>query len=180
MEEDAPHDDEYAEICGGDAEVLSDGQVASDGDESPGCSPTRNTLSSVSHVFGTHEEMDVESDHKEKTPLVWQKWHQPSPKEETSSKESEESSSEEEQPTDEALRDKTQQWAQCLDTNFDAWWCKKIAKGLPGWVTRDTMICDLPKHGKVQPNHPDLVGPLLEYTLDRQVFTFMICAGSTS
>ena len=23
---------------------------------------------------------------------------------------------------------------------------------------RDTMICDLPKHGKVQPNYPDLVG----------------------
>ena len=114
--------------------------------------------------------MDVESDHEEKTPPVWQKQCQPSPKEETSSKESEESSSEEEQPTNEALCDKAWQQAWHLDTNFDAWWHKKIAKGLPGWVTRDTMICDLPKHWKAQPNHPDLVGPPLEYMRDHQVF----------
>ena len=170
VEEDAPHDDEYVEISGGDAEVLSDGQVASDGDEGPGHSPIRNTLSSVSHVFGTHEEMDVESDHEEKTPPTWQKQCQPSPKEETSSKEFEESSSEEEQPADEALRDKGRQQAQHLDTNFDAWQCRKIAKGLLGWVTRDTMICDLPKHGKAQLNHLDLVGLPLEYMRDHQVF----------
>ena len=110
MEEDAPCDDEYAEVRDSDGEVLSDGQVASDGNEGPGCSPPRNTHSGVSHVFGTHEETDVESDHKEGTPLTWQKWRQPSPKEETSSHESEESSSsEEEQPTDEALRDKCRQ-----------------------------------------------------------------------
>ena len=132
MEEDAPCDDEYAEICGGDTEVLSDGQAASNGDEGLGHSPIRNTLSGVDHVFGTHEETDVESDHEEKTPPVWQKWYQPSPKEETSSKESEESSSEEEQPTDKALHDKAWQWARRLDTNFDAWWHKKITKGLPG------------------------------------------------
>ena len=163
MEEDAPCDDEYAEICGGDAEVLSDGQVASDGDEGPGCSPMGNTLSGVSHVFGTHEETDVEYNHEEKTPPVWQKWCQPSPKEETCSKESEESSSsEEEQLTDEALCNKARQWAQHMDTNFDAWQHKKITKGLPGWTARDTMICDLPKHGKAQPNHPDPVGPPLE------------------
>ena len=77
----------------------------------------------------------------------------------------ESSSSEEEQPTDEALHDKAQQWARCMDTNFDAWWCKKIAKGLPGWATRDTMICNLPEHGKAQ-----LMGPPLEYMCDRQVF----------
>ena len=100
-------------------------------------------------------------------PHQWQKQCQPSPKEDTSSKES---SSKEEQPTDKALRDKTQQWARCLDTNFDAWWCMKIAKGLLGWVARDIMICDLPKHGKVQPNHPDPMGPPLEYMHDRQVF----------
>ena len=170
MEEDAPHNDEYTEICGGDAEVLSDGQVASDGDEGLGHSPVRNTLSVVSHVFGTHEEMDIESNHEEKTPPVWQKQHQPSPKEETSSKESQESSSEEEQPTHEALHNKAQQQAWHLDTNFDAWWHKKIAKGLLGWVARDTMICDLPEHGKVQLNHPDLVGPPLEYMCNCQVF----------
>ena len=32
------------------------------------------------------------------------------------------------------------------------------------------MICDLPKHSKVQPNHPDLVGPPLDYMRKRQVF----------
>ena len=83
---------------------------------------------------------------------------------------SKESSSEEEQPTDEALCDKVRQRARHLDTNFDAWQRKKITKGLLGWVTRDTMICDLPKHGKVQPYHPDPVGPLLEYMHDHQVF----------
>ena len=166
MEEDAPHNNEYTEISGGDAEVLSDSQVASDGDEGPGCSPIRNTLSGVSHIFGAHEETDVKSDHKEKTPPARQKRCQPSPNEKTSSKESEESSSKEEQPTDEALRDKAWQWAQHLDTNFDAWWHKKIRKALPGWVMRDTMIWDLPKHGKVQPNHLDLVGPPLEYMRD--------------
>ena len=72
-EEDAPRDDEYAEVCEGDGEVLSDGQAASDGDEGPGRSPPRNTHSSVSHVFGTHEETDVESDHEEGTPPMWQK-----------------------------------------------------------------------------------------------------------
>ena len=67
-EEDAPHDDEYTEICEDDAEVLGDGQVASYGNEDPGHSPIQKTLSGVSHIFGTHEETDVESDHEEKTP----------------------------------------------------------------------------------------------------------------
>ena len=132
----------------GNTEILSNDQAASDGDEGLGHSPIRNTLSGVSHIFGAHEETDIESDHEEKTPPAWQKQCQPSPKEETSSKESEESSSEEEQPTNEALCDKAWQWAWCLDTNFDAWWHKKITKGLLGWVTRDIMICDLPKYGK--------------------------------
>ena len=32
------------------------------------------------------------------------------------------------------------------------------------------MICDLPKHGKVQPNHPDPVGLPLDYMSECQVF----------
>ena len=116
-----------------------------------------------------HEETDVESNH-EKVQPAWLKRHQPSSKEDTPSKELEESSSEEEQPTDEALCDKAWQQARHLDTNFDAWRHKKIAKGVPGWVARDTMICDLPKHGKVQLNHPDPVGPPLEDMHDHQVF----------
>ena len=170
MEEDAPHNDEYAEVHEGDGEVLSDGQVASNGDEGSGRSPPWNTHSSVSHVFGTHEETDGESDHGEGTTPMQQKRRQPSPKEETSSHGPESSSSVEEQLTDEALRDKCQQWPWHMDTNFDAWRCKKIAKGLPGWAARDTMICDLPEHRKVQPNHPDPVGPPLEYMRDCQVF----------
>ena len=85
-------------------------------------------------------------------------------------KDSSGSSSEEEQPTDKALHDKAQQRAQQLDMNFDAWWCKKIAKGITGWATRDTMICDLPNHGKPQPNHPDPVGLPLDYNGEHQVF----------
>ena len=54
--------------------------------------------------------------------------------------------------------------------NFDAWWCRKIVKGITGWATRDTMICDLLEHGKVQPNHPDSVGSPLDYMGERQVF----------
>ena len=32
------------------------------------------------------------------------------------------------------------------------------------------MICDLPEHGKAQPNHPDPVGPPLDYMGECQVF----------
>ena len=144
--------------------------MASDGDEGQGHSPIQNTLSGVNHIFGMHEETDAESDNEEKNQSTRQEQCQPSPKQDTPSKELSESSSEEEQPTDKALHDKAQQWALQLDTNFDAWWCKKIAKGVEGWATRDTMICDLPKHGKVQPNHPDLVGPPLDYMRECQVF----------
>ena len=81
------------------------------------------------------------------------------------SKESSESSSKEEQPTDKAW-----QWAWQLDTNFDAWWHKKNAKGIAGWAMRDTMICDLPEHRKAHPSHPDPVGPPLDFMGERQVF----------
>ena len=117
-----------------------------------------------------HKETDAESDTGEKIQSIQRKWCQPSPKEDTPSKDSSKSSSEEEQPTDEVLRNKAQQRAQQLDTNFDAWQCKKIAKGIAGWAMRDTMICDLPKHRKVQPNHPDLVGLPLDYMGECQVF----------
>ena len=60
--------------------------------------------------------------------------------------------------------------AQLLDTRFDAWHRNKIAKDVAGWATRDTMICDLPEHGKMQPNHPNPVGPPLDYMGECQVF----------
>ena len=169
-EEDAPCEDEDVVVSKGDAEVLSDGQVASDGDEGRGHTQIQNTLTGVSHIFGTHEETDTESDTEEKIQSILQKWHQPSPKEDMPPKDLSDSSSEEEQPTDEALCDKAHQQAQQLDTNFDVWQCKKIAKGVADWAMRNTMICDLPKHGKVQPNHPDPVGPPLDYMGECQVF----------
>ena len=169
MEKDTPHEDEYAEVHEGNAEVLSDGQAASNGNKGQNCPPIRNTLSGVSHIFGTHKETDPESDNEKIQSDRWKR-HQPIPKEDTPSKESSESSSEEEQPTDEALHDKAQQWAQQLDTNFDAWWFKKLAKGIAGWTMRNTMICNLPEHGKAQPNHPDPVGPPLDYMRKCQIF----------
>ena len=71
---------------------------------------------------------------------------------------------------DKALRDEARQKAQLLDTCFDAWHRKKIVKGIVGLATRDTMICDLPEHGKTQPNHPDLVGLPLDCMEECQVF----------
>ena len=169
-EEDAPHEDENTEAGKGEVEVLSNSQVASDGEEGQGCPQIQDTLTGISQVFGTHEDTDSESDPGEKIQSVQWKQHQPSPKEGTPPKDSSGSSSEEEQPNNKALHDKAQQRARQLHTNFDAWQCKKIAKGIAGWATRDTMICDLPKLGKAQPNHPDPVGPPLDYMGKHQVF----------
>ena len=93
-----------------------------------------------------------------------------SPKEDSPLKESSESSSEEELPTDEALHNEARQKAWLLDTCFDAWHHNKIAKDIMGWATRDTMICDLPEHGKMQPNHPDPMGQPLDNMGECQVF----------
>ena len=153
-EEDAPCEDENAEADKGEAETSSDSQVASDGKERQGCPQTQDTLSGISQVFSTHEDTNPESNPREKIQSIWQKWRQPSPKEDSPAKESSESSSEEELPMDEALRNEARQRAWQLDTHFNAWCHKKIAKGIAGWATRDTMICDLPEHGKAQPNHP--------------------------
>ena len=120
-EEDAPSEDEDAEAGKGEVEVLSNTQVASDGKDGQGWPQIQNTLTSISHIFGMHEETDAESDLGEKIQSICQKQHQPSPKEDTPSKDLSESSSEEEQPSDKALRDKARQRAWQLDTNFDAW-----------------------------------------------------------
>ena len=151
-------------------EVLSDGQVASDHEEGQGCPPIQDTLTGISQVFGMHEDTDSESNPREKIQSSQWKRCQPSPKKNMPPKDLSGSSSEEEQPTDEALRNKARQRARQWDTNFDAWWCKKIAKGITDWATRDTMICDLPEHRKLQPNHPDPVGLPLDYMGECQVF----------
>ena len=117
-----------------------------------------------------HEKTDAESDKEEKIQSARWKWCQPSPKEDMPSKESSESSSEEDQPANEALHDKAWQRARQLDTNFCTLQHKKIVKGFVGWATRDIKICDLPEHGKAQPNHPDPLGPPLDYMHEHQVF----------
>ena len=181
-EEDAPHEDEYAEAREGGAEVLSNGQVASDGDEGQDHFPIQNTLSGVSHIFGTHEESHAESDKEEKIQSAWQKWCQPSPKEDTPSKESSESSSEEDQPTDEALHDKAQQWAQQPDTNFNTWWRKKIAKGVAGWATRSVTSPSMERHNPIIQTW--WAYPWTTCTNAKSLMasdqTSMICASSTS
>ena len=53
---------------------------------------------------------------------------------------------------------------------FEAWHHNKITKGIAGWAARDTMICDLPEHGKMQLNYPNLVGSPLDYMEECQVF----------
>ena len=148
-EEDVAGEDENTKADKGGVKTSSDGQVASDGKEGQEHPQTQDTLTGISQVFGRHEDTDPEFNPGEKTQPIWQKWHPKSPKEDSPLKASSESSSEEEPPTDEALHDEARQKAWLLDTHFDAWCCRKIAKGVTDWTTRDTMICDLPKHGKM-------------------------------
>ena len=170
-EGDGAEEDDNAEEDKGGIETSSDGQVASDGEEGQEHPHTQDTLTGISQVFGKHEDTDPESEPGEKIQSVWQKQCPESPKEDSSLKDSSGSSfSEEESPTDEALYDRARQKAWLLDTHFEAWHQDKIAKGVAGWVTRDTMVCDLPEHGKTQPNHPSPVGPPLDYMGECQVF----------
>ena len=149
--ENAPCENENAKADKGGAETSSDSQVASDGEDGQACPQTQGTLTSISQVFSTHEDTDPKSDPREEIQSTWQKQCQTSPKGDSPPpKESSEASSEEEPPTDEALHNEARQRAQQLDTCFDAWHRKKIVKGIAGWATRDTMICDLPEHGKTQ------------------------------
>ena len=169
--EDAAGEDENTPADKGEAKISSNGQAASDGKEGPECPQTQDTLTGISHVFGTHEDTDPESDTGEKVQSIRQKRHPRSPREDSPPKESSDLSSEEAPPTDEALCNEARQRAQQLDTHFDAWCCKKIAKDVTGWATRDTMTCDLPEHKKTQPNHPDPVGLPLDYMRECQVFS---------
>ena len=169
-EEDVAGEDENAEADKGGVETSSNGQVASDGEQGQECPQTQDTLTSINQVFGRHKDTDPESDPGEKIQPIWQKWHPKSPKEDSPLKAPSESSSEEELPTDEALHDEARQKAWLLDTCFDAWHHRKITKGIARWATRDTMICDLPKHGKMQPNHTDPMGLPLDYMGECQAF----------
>ena len=170
-EGDSTEEDDNAEEEEGGIKTSSDGQVASDGEEGQEHPHTHDTLTGVSQVFGEDEDTYPELEPHKKIQSVWQKWHPESPKKDSPLKDSSgSSSSEEELPTNEALHDKARQKAWLLDTHFDAWHHNKIAKRVTGWVTRDSMICDLPKHGRMQPNHPYPMGPPLDYMGECWVF----------
>ena len=170
-EGDSAEEDDNAKEDKGGIETSSNRQVASDGEEWQECPHTQDTLTGVSQVFGKHEDTDPELDPGEKVQSIQQKWCPKSPKEDSPLKDSSESSSsEEEPPTGEALCDRASQKAWLLDTPFDAWRHNIIANGIVGWATRDTMICDLLKHRKMQPNHPDPVGLPLGYMGECWVF----------
>ena len=169
-EGDGAEEDDNAEEKGR-IETSSDGQVASDGEGWQECPHTQDTLTGISQVFGEHDDTDPELDPGEKIQSIWQKRHPKSPKEDSPLKDFSKSlSSKEEPPTDKALCNGARQKAQLLDTHFDAWCRDKMANSVVGWATRDTMICDLPKHGKMQPNHLNLVGPPLDYMGECWVF----------
>ena len=150
-EEDIAGEDENTKADKGGVKTSSNGQVASDGEEGQECPHTQDTLTSVSQVFSTHKDTDPEFDPEEKIQFIQQKWRPKSTKEDSSLRESSKSSSEEVPPTDKALHGEARQKAQLLDTHFDAWHHKKIAKGIAGWATRDTMICDLHAMGRHSP-----------------------------
>ena len=169
-ERDGAGEDDNAEEDKGGIKTSIYGQAASDGKDRPECPHTQDTLTSVSQVFDGDEDTDPESDPGEKIQSIWQKQCPKSPKEDSPLKESSESSSEEEPPMDEALHNEARQKPWLLDTRFDIWHRNKIAKNIAGWATRDTMICDLLEHGKMQPNHPDPVGPPLDYMGECQIF----------
>ena len=82
-EEDATGGDENAKADKGGVETPSNGQVASDGEEGQVHPQTQDTLTSISQVFGTHEDTNPESDPGEKIQSVWQNWHPTSPKEDS-------------------------------------------------------------------------------------------------
>ena len=168
---DGAEEEDNAEEDKGGVKTSSDGQEASNGENWQEHPHTQDTLTGVSQLFGKHEDTDPKLDPGEKVLSAQQNWHQNSPKEDSPQKDSSESSSsKEELPTDEALHDGTRQKVWLLDTCFDAWNCNKIATSIAGWVTRDAMICYLPKHGKMQPNHPNPMGLPLDYMRECRVF----------
>ena len=74
----AEEDDNAKEDKGG-IETSSDGQVASDGEAWQEHPHTQDTLTSVSQVFGEHEDTDPDSDPGEKIQFIWQKWRRTAP-----------------------------------------------------------------------------------------------------
>ena len=116
-------------------ETSSDEQEASKGEDQQKHPHTQDTFTSVSQLFGKHEDTNPESDSGEKVQTAQQKQHKDSPKEDSPKKDSSRSSSsEEELPTNKALQDGARQKARLLDTCFDSWHRDKIANNVVGWA----------------------------------------------
>ena len=96
-------------------ETSSDEQEASDGEDQQECPHTQDTLTSVSQLFGEHEDTDPKSDSGEKVQTARQKQCKDSPKEDSPTKISSGSSSSKEEPlTNKAVRDGARQKHNCL------------------------------------------------------------------
>ena len=136
----SPEEEDNTEAGKSGIETSSDEQEASNGEDQQECLRTQDTLTSVSQLFGEHEDTNPESDSGEKVQTTWQKQHKDSPKEDSPKENSPKkgssrsSSSEEELPTNKVLQDGVRQKAWLLDTRFDAWHHDKIANNVAGWV----------------------------------------------
>ena len=159
-------EEDNAKADKGKTETSSNKQEACESEDKQEHPHTQDTLTGVSQLLGKHKDTDPKSDSEEKVQTTWKRQHKDSPKNDSS----ESSSSEEEPPTNEALCNKARQKVQQLDTRFDAWYHDKIANKVTGWAMRDTMNCDLPEHGKTQPNHPNPMGLPLGYMAKCKVF----------
>ena len=132
----SPEEEDNAKAGKSGIETSSNEQEASNGEDQQECLHTQDTLTSVSQLFGEHEDTNPKSDSGEKVQTTWQKQHKDSPKEDSPKKDSSRSSSlEEELPTNEVLQDGARQKAWLLDTCFDAWHHDKIANNVAGWMT---------------------------------------------
>ena len=70
-EEDVTGEDENAKADKGGVETSSDGWVASDGKDGQDHPQTQDTLTSISQIFGRHEDADPESNPGEKIQPIW-------------------------------------------------------------------------------------------------------------
>ena len=135
-EESHAEKEDNAEVGMSEIRTLSDEQEASKGEEKQEHPHTQDTPTSVSQLFGEHEDTDPVSNSGEKVQAAQQRQRKNSPKEVSPKKDSSRlSSSEEEPPTNEALRDEARQKARLLDMLFDAWHHDKIANNVAGWAT---------------------------------------------
>ena len=72
-EGDGAEEEDNAEEDKGRIKTSSDGQEASNGEDGQEHPHTQDTLTSVSQLFGEHEDTDPKSDPTEKVPSAWQK-----------------------------------------------------------------------------------------------------------